>query len=371
MRARFAVETVVSVVAFLLLGWAVLADDTWIATHATRRYCFTDDATIHRAHIARILAFALGLVLAMVVRRRIGPRVEGKSLSVVLAPAMRIVAAVVLAFVVTDLALRLRAKEPRGPSLGFTHEPKQTLLVHSKDGRDVHYVVDANGYRSRTPDDTIDFAAPTIIWSGESIVFGAWLDYDETIPVLSGKALEMQSANLGVGGMANDLSLMRLERELPRFSAPKAVVTFVLVNWLERNAGEERDHYVPFGDGVRLAAPSTPAFIRSSPLFAALRIATRFHSDAALDNTRAVIRATDAFVKKHGAVPLFVFMQAGDRCISPDLRARVTKGLEIQTIDVDLPDRLFIPGDTHPTPEGAVAIADRITPRLREALRGR
>lgn len=364
-RARIAVETCVSVAGFFLIGWAVLADDGWIATHATRRYCFTDDGAVVRAHVARVVAIVVGIVVLVVLRPRLGRRAEGKTPSDVAASVARILGAVVLSFVVTDLALRLRGRDLHPPPLGFAHEPKQTLTVHSKTGRDVHYVVDANGYRARTPDDVVDFSAPTILFGGESIMFGAWLEYDETIPALVGKALGVQTVNLAVGGMANDLSLMRLERELPRFAKPIAVVTLVLVNWLERNAGDDRAHYVAFGDGIRLAPPTTPAFLRSSPLFAALRVATRLHSDDALESTRAVIRATDALAKKRGARSIVVFSQAGDRCIAPDLRARITRGLEISAIDVDLPERLFIPGDTHPLPEGAVVFADAITTALR------
>jgi hypothetical protein len=367
-RTRIVVETATVVVASILLAWALLATDGWIATHTTRRYCFTDEAGITRAHVARFVAGALALVLLVLValvRPWLVRRFEGRSPSSVGAAAIRILGAVVLAFVVTDLVLRLRAPERHPPPLGFAHEPKQTLTVHAKSGRDVHYAVDSNGYRSRTPDDVVDFSAPTIIFGGESIMFGAWLEYDETIPALVGKELDVQTVNLGVGGMANDLSLMRLERELLRFEKPTAVVTLVLVNWLERNAGEDRDHYVASGDGIRLAPPTTPSFLRASPLFSALRIATRFHSDAALDSTRAVLRATDALAKKHGARSLFVFTQAGDRCLAPDLRERITRGLDLRAIDVDLPQHLFIPGDTHPVPEGAAVYAKAITAELR------
>src|SRR5947207_810674 len=136
-RARFAIETFVSVVAFFLIGWAVLVDDAWIATHATRRYCFTEHATIDRAHVARVVAIVMGILMLLVARRRLGRRVEGKTPSEVAASVARFAFAIVLSFVVTDLALRLRAREQHPPPLGFAHEPKQSLVVHSKTGRDI------------------------------------------------------------------------------------------------------------------------------------------------------------------------------------------------------------------------------------------
>ncbi|HEY8072602.1 MAG TPA: hypothetical protein VIF62_00790, partial [Labilithrix sp.] len=235
-------------------------------------------------------------------------------------------------------------------------------------GRTVHYSMDANGYRAQDVDAAVDFAQPTIVFSGESIMFGVGLDYDETIPARIAARTGLQAANVARPGEGQDLTLMRLEGEVPRFEHPVAVVEMVLTNWLERNVGEERAHLVAGPDGsVVLAPPSRPAFLSRSPLFKALRIATRLHGDAVLEDTRGVLRATDAYVRSRGAHALFVFSQAGDHCIAPSLRARITDGLALSAIDVDLPDELMIPGDIHPTARGAEVYADAIESALRSA----
>src|SRR5205823_11341191 len=120
--------------------------------------------------------------------------------------------------------------------------------------------------RSRSSDDAPDPSLPTILFSGESIGIGWGLPFDETTPVLVSKALGVQTVNLSVAGFATDQAYLRLERELPRYANPVAIVTFVVPIQLARNVSRNRSRLElsPAGD-LRPLAPR-PAFLRNSPL---------------------------------------------------------------------------------------------------------
>jgi hypothetical protein len=338
----------------------------------TERYCFTDTASVSRAHVARWCLVGVAAALAAVTRAPFVRRLVGRPPRELAGSALRVLLAIGLAFVVTDLFLRARRKSgPAAPLKVFAHQPFETFTSHWG-GRDVHYAAEAHGYRARDPNDVIDFDEPTLVFSGESVMLGAGLEYDETIPALVGARTGMQTVNLGVAGYASDLSLLRLQSELPRFAHPVAVVTLVLTNWIQRSEGEEREHLAPAPDGTAvLVGPGIPELLRSSPLFSALHTAMHYHGAGAIENAHAVVKSADAYARSRGAKPVFVFTNAGTRCLDTSIRDKITAGLALAHVDVDLPPDRFIPGDVHPDAKGAAILAEAILGELRAQGVGR
>ena len=115
----------------------------------------------------------------------------------------------------------------------------------SEGGRAVSYTFDAAGHRVAAPGAAVDPAQPTLIFTGESIIAGFGLAWDQTIPALVGAALGIQSANLGVSDYSNDQSYLRLAAELPRFQKPVAVMTLFMPSLLDRNLLANRPHLGP------------------------------------------------------------------------------------------------------------------------------
>jgi hypothetical protein len=354
-----------------LVSFPAWTDAHWFEVHFTRRYCAVEDAPFVLAASAPWIALAAGAALLVVVRPRLVRRLREVRWRGRLGGAVRIGLALSAAFVLADLVLRHQRRAP--PDSPFHYAPRESYDV-LWGGRRVHYAMDAHGFRARAPDDDLDLSAPTVLFSGESVAFGIGLEYDETIAAQFTARTKLASANLAVGAHALDDSFLRLKEKLPLFRKPVAVVTFVLYDWLERSSGAERWHLaLDPRDHAQLVMtePTLPAFLRTSPLFAALRTIARYHDDQPIDETRAVIRAIDAYARGHGAASLFVATQAGERCVTggeprPWLEGRLMEGLGVDWIAVDFPLSDEIRGDLHPNAEGAALYAAKIE----EALRG-
>ena len=56
-----------------------------------------------------------------------------------------------------------------------------------------------------------------MLFTGESVMFGKGLTWEESIPAQVGAMLGKQSANLAVDGYGNDQAYLRVQAELPRF----------------------------------------------------------------------------------------------------------------------------------------------------------
>src|SRR5437016_1160903 len=104
---------------------------------------------------------------------------------------------------------------------------------------------DRNGYRVASAADTTDFDAPTIVFTGESIMVGHQLAWAETIAAQTSAMLGLQSANIAVSGFATDQAYLRLATELPRFRHPVAVVSLFAPSIFDRNLDDDRPHLGP------------------------------------------------------------------------------------------------------------------------------
>jgi hypothetical protein len=374
--SRIVVEVLVGLLALGLLVFAIFADDAWFQTHMMYRYCVVDAASLPRAHVGRAVCAVLALALLALARPRLGRWASQRGLASLGGSMLRVVVPVVLALVVTDVFLRIRGRKP-SPAPPRAVIEKRHMAWDIEVPRKAHHAVDVDGLRTRTPDDVPDLAAPTILFSGESVVWGHGLDFDDTLPAMVAARTRLQTVNLGVKGFGNDDSLALLERMLPRFEHPVAVVSFVLYNWIARNVVPGPTRLVLGAKGA-LEQPPPPSWslLDGSPLFAVLRAVVPYRGDDAVELTRAILRRTAEVARSRGAYPLFVLTQCLVRCHDagpngPWLATRLVEGQPFTAIRVELDPNMEIPNDGHPDPRANARYADEIERALSGPLAGR
>ena len=290
------------------------------------------------------------------------------------ARAFQVVISVVLALGASDLLLRythLRpaewlspTDEPRrqvDPRLGWTWVPARTGHKNIG-GRIIDYAIDPAGYRVQRVEEPVDPARPTILFTGESVMFGEGLTWEESIPAQVGAILGMQTANLAVHGYGNDQAYMKLEMELPRFRRPVAVVSLFMTDLFGRNLDQDRPH---LGPRLVWLPPE-----RRSRVASLAKLLVPYRSDKTVERgvtvTREVFRATNELARAHGAIPLLVVLQFGNEDqVEQKLRRQILDevGLAYSLIEIDSAWRL--PWNRHPNARAARAIASAIASYLR------
>ena len=315
---------------------------------------------------------SVGAWLAFVARRR-----SGRFAARTPAGALRIILAVVLALGASELALNrvhlrpaewLSAKdEPRrhpDPELGWTWVPGRTGHK-SIGGRIIDYAIDPAGYRVSNLGEPVDPERPTILFTGESVMFGEGLTYEESIPAQVGIMTGIQTANLAVHGYGNDQAYMRLETELPHFRRPVAVVSLFMTALFGRNLDQDRPHLGP-------SLVWLPAEQRSR-LSALTKLIVPYRRDTTVERgvrvTQEVFRATSELARAHGATPLLVVLQFGrEEGAEQVLCRRILDDASIPYVFVDIDSSWRLPWDRHPNARAAHAIAAAIVTELRLRL---
>jgi hypothetical protein len=282
--------------------------------------------------------------------------------------------AVVLALFVSELALSHVLMRP-GEWLSPTDEPRRQLdnrlgwtwtpdrAGHKNiGGRVVEYAIDPAGYRVSSVDKHVDAEQPTIIFIGESVMFGEGLTYSESIPGQVGAIMGVQTANLAVHGYGNDQAYLRLQSELPHFRQPVAVVSLFVTALFGRNLDQDRPH---LGDGlVWLPAKKQSRLASLTKLVVPYRTETTV--ERGIRVTQEVLRATNELARARGAVPLLIVLQFGDES-SPEqmLRHKVLHDASIPYVFVDIDSSWRLPWDRHPNTRAAQTIATAIATQLR------
>ena len=369
---RFIVEFAIVSLGAALLAGAFIANRQFLDRHFVPSFFLPRHTYVVLQLFGRIVMASIGVWLVLVVRPRVG-RFASRSP----ARTLHIVIAVILALGASELALRhvhLRPAEwlspndePRrqpDPRLGWTWMPART--GHKKiGGRVVSYAIDSAGYRVSRVEDAVNPEQPTILFTGESVMFGEGLTWQESIPAQVGAMLGMQTANLAVHGYGNDQAYLKLREDLPHFRHPVAVVSLFMVALFGRNLDEDRPH---LGPGLVWLPAKSP-----SRLSSLAKLLVPYRSDATVERgltmTREVLRATNELARAHGAMPLLVVLQFG-REEQPEqaLRRRILDDAELPYVLVELDSAWRLPWDRHPNARAAHAIALAVAAELRARL---
>src|SRR4051794_697457 len=286
--------------AFWLAGAALLLlalrmGGGWAHRHFLPAWAYGWDTQMRIFLVLRLIVAAAGLAVLFLLRSwlvRAFKTGRGKQALLTLFTSAL---AVVAALAVTEGVLRtetwrsvqerwdqepIRTREPLY-GWGFLANHAGTVRL---DGRTIHYATGPYGYRAPAAGVAVDLARPTIVFAGESLVFGYGLDWPDTIPAQVQAITGIQAANIAVNAHAIDQTYLRLRAELPRFRHPVAVVVPFLARTFDRNLDRDRPHL----DSALRWHPAEPPPFRLVEL--ARRI-TRYRSSASIEQGTEMTRA--------------------------------------------------------------------------------
>ena len=373
-RTAAAVHGVLAALGIAILYAAWTMDQGWADRHFLPAWAYSWDTQLRILFWARIAVALAGLAVLLALRPwavRAAAAGRGRQ---ALGQALAALLAIAFAFVAVELVLHTRtwqsaqerwdAQEPlraRDADYGWTFVPNHAGTV-SLHGRTVHYATGPSGYRVAAPGGAPDFAAPTLLFAGESIALGYGLEWPETIPAQVQAMTGLQAVDMAVNAHATDQILMRLRRELARFPHPAAVVVPFVPCLFDRNLDTDRPH---LDARLRWHGADAPSY----RIVELARRAFRYRSDAAIADgtamTRAALKAMIAMAQARGARPLVVVPQfLPESYREAQVRKTVLDEGGIPYLLVPIPSDWRFPVDRHPTPDGARAIAAKIAAAL-------
>ena len=371
MAARLVAEIALASIGGVLLVCALATNQRWLDRHFLPSFLLPRQWYVLIETLVRLVMASLGVSLALHARPR-----AGRFAARTPARAFHVAIAAMLALGASELVLRrvnLRAAEwlvpdeeprrQRDPRLGWTLVPARD--GHSTiGGRVIDYAIEPAGYRVRRVDEPVDPERSTILFTGESVMFGEGLTWEESIPAQVGVMMGIQSANLAVHGFASDQAYGRLQTELPRFRRPLAVVSLFMPALFGRNLDDDRPHlgpglvWLPAKQHWRLASLA--------------KLLVPFRREETVERgvivTRAVLQATVDLARSRGATPLIVVPEFGPEDQNEQvLRRRILDETGLPYLPVELDPAWRLPWDRHPDARAAHAIASAVAARLRGA----
>jgi hypothetical protein len=368
-RAAAEASTALIGTVFLLCG--VFATQRWLDRHLLPSWFLPRSWLVLIESSVRVVLAAGGVWLLLWLRPRAG-RFAASAPGALVPSAI----AIALALGAGELVLRQVQSRPvgwlvpeeeprrrRDPRLGWTFEPARTGQ-HAAGARVIDYSFDAAGYRVRRPDEPVDPAQPTILFIGESVMFGEDLTWEDSVPAQVGAMMGIQSANLAVHGFSSDQAYLRLERELPRFRQPVAVVSLFMTAIFGRNLDDNRPH---LGPGlVWLPAVQEDRLASLATLLVPFRREQTVERGIAM--TRDVLRATLDLARARGAHPLIVVPQFGvEDPAERALRLRILDEAGLLYLWIEISEGWRLSRSLHPNADAARAIGTAIASRLRQS----
>jgi hypothetical protein len=365
-----------ALMALALIGSALAANHGWADRHFLPVFARSRAEQLQIIDVMRLVLTASGLLGLAFTRARLVRAIRAGQGRQFLISAVSILLAVAAAFGATELILRTRTwqaaqerwgvDEPhrvRDRELGWIFQANH-IGTKPISGRLVTYTIGRTGYRVRTVDDPFDFARPTILLAGESILLGYGLNWHETIAARLQARTGLQVANLSVNAYANDQMYLRLRRELPRFRRPAAVVIPFVPMLFDRALDRDRPH---LDEDLRWHAGAPPPW----RLVELARRILRYRSGDSIERgvrlTRNVLRAEIALVRARGARPIVLVPEyLPEEPTERAVRRRVLDEAQIPYVLVRLPPGWRLSEDRHPDPRGARAIADAIAAQLHD-----
>ncbi|MEA3033919.1 MAG: hypothetical protein QOH86_1935 [Sphingomonadales bacterium] len=362
-----------------LVGAAVLLlalrmGEGWAHRHFLPAWAYDWDTQLRILLLLRLIVAATGLIVLFLFRpwlvRAFRAGRGRQALIALLTSAL----AVIAALAVTEGVIRTKTwrsvqerwdQEPvrtREPLYGWGFLPNHEGTVRL-DGRIVHYATGPYGYRAPAAGVGVDLAKPTLVFAGESLVFGYGLDWPDTIPAQVQAITGIQAANIAVNAHAMDQTYLRLRAELPRFRRPVALVVPFMAQTFDRNLDRDRPHL----DASLRWHPAEPPSFRLVEL---ARRVTRYRSTDSIEQgtamTRAALGRIFALAKARGARPLLLvpqFLPESER--EREVRRDVLDAAHIPYLLVPVPAAERSPSHGHPDPRGARRIAEAVAAALR------
>jgi hypothetical protein len=367
--ARVTAEITVGSIGIALFASGLGANQHFLDRHFVPSFLIPRHWYVALETSIRLGMIILGGLLVFIARPHVGRFSARAPLRV-----LQFVVAAALAIGASELALRhvhlgpaewlMPNEEPRrqpDPQLGWTWVPARSGNK-SVGGRVVNYAIDSAGYRVDHADAPVDFERPTILFTGESVMFGEGLTWQESVPAQVGAMLSIQSANLAVHGYGNDQAYLRLKKELPHFRRPAAVVSLFMTSLFGRNLDGNRPHLGP--DLVWMPAE------QRSRLGLLAKLLVPFRAEATMERgamiTHEVFCATSDLAKARRAIPLLVVVQFDDEGEAEEaLRHTILDESCIPYIVVKIDSSWRLPWDRHPDARASHAIAAAIAAELR------
>lgn len=371
---KLVVSIAAAIAGLAFLASGALADQHWIQHHFLPDFSMSPFARSVRVVAGRTLTAAAAASLFALAR--LIYRLKPGELCGFLAGAGRITAAVLLALIASEVILSTvfwrpfdQLKTGEEPSrhydarLGWVNDPSRTGLLDIA-GRRITYVIDRDSDRVAGTGGEADKSQPVILFTGESIVFGYKLPWEETIPAQVAGFTGVQAVNLAVEAYSDAQAYTRLMARIGEYQRPVAVVSIFMPSIFKKTLDRTR--------------PGLDASLRPVPAERRLRLSILAHwlfpyeSSAAITDgvttARTIIRATAALARSRGAVPLtLVPRQLPESAMEREIRARVLDQAGLPYILVDLPAEWHVPGDPHPDQRGDRAMAEAIVRALRTA----
>ncbi len=356
--------------ALILLAW--LADHSWLDRHLLPQMFMPRSRQVLIWAGERSALMASALVLIFPLRRFIGRVVRAGGSRDLAISLLLFVTAGALAVLVSEAVLRtgnwerlerwVAEEEPlrhAAPVLGWVNVPGR-VGFETYQGRMIRYDVDAQGRRVADLRRPLDPAQPSILFVGESILFGYRLNWNETAAARIGAETRLQPVNLSVNGYGPDQEWLRLRQELPHFARPRAVIALFAPMMIERSLDQHR----PRLDADLRWHAAEPGW-RLGKL---MRKLLPYHSAAQIDSgiaaTRASLVAIVAAARARGAQPLILVPEFGpEQPIERSLRARVLAGLPFVLVRID--PTWTIPGDGHPDAHANATMSRAVLAALR------
>ena len=364
---RVLAEAATTFTGTVFLLCAGFATQRWLDRHFLPSWFLPRPWLVLIESSVRVVLAAAGVWLVVWLRPRAG-RLSASAPGAV----MRSAIAIVLALGAGELVLRhvelrpagwlVPEEEPRrrrDSRLGWTFEPART--GHAAGARVIDYSFDAAGYRVRRPEEPVDPARPTIVFIGESVMFGEGLMWEDSVPAQVGVMMGIQSANLAVHGFGSDQAYLRLVQELPRFRQPVAVVSLFMTAIFGRNLDDNRPHLGP-GLGWLPAA-------QHGRLASLANLLVPFRREQTVERgiamTRDVFRATIDLAQTRGAHPLIIVPQFGvEDPAERALRLRILDEAGLPYVWIEIAEDWRLSRSLHPNAGAARAIATAIASRL-------
>jgi hypothetical protein len=355
----------------LLILCAALADHGWLDRHLLPQMFMPRGEQVLIWSVERAVAGAFGLLLAFPIRRLLGRIVRaggGRDLALSL---LMTGAAIGLAVLASEAVLRtgdwerlerwVAEEEPlrhADPLIGWVNVPNR-VGFETYDGRRIRYDMDGDGRRIADLGRPIDPARPSILFAGESMLFGFRLNWDETAAAHIAAESGLQAVNLSVNGYGADQEWLRLRQELPHFAQPKVVIALFAPMMIERSLDRHRPHL----DADLRWHDAEPGWRLGKVLRKLLLYHSAARIDAGIAASRAGLVAIVNAARTRGARPLILVPEIGpEQPIERRLREKVLAGLPSVVVEID--PAWTIPGDGHPDTRANAEMADAVLKAL-------